>query len=171
MDDAQWVLSFDVGTSCTGFAFGTDNNILAWGKYVADKKNADEGELLVEFSKWIDKNIVTLTKKPTRVVIESPYYKMNIRTYGQLMKYVGMVQREVYRQTGIECEFVSASSVKTKIGVKKGVTYQERKLNMVNHINSLFGLNLKFHKSNKKISDDDIADAIALLAVSLDMEL
>jgi Holliday junction resolvasome RuvABC endonuclease subunit len=158
----EYIFCLDIGSKCTGYSFGTDKELLKYGKYVA-KQSGGEGKRLLRFSKWLSSLINGLPKVPHRVIIESPYYNRNVRTYGVLNKYVAIAQREISRVLDVECEFVSSSKVKSVIGVKKGKTYQDRKKNMVNKINQVYGLDLKYHKSNKNISDDDICDAIAIL--------
>ena len=60
--------------------------------------------------------------------------------------------------------FLDPRTIKRALKVKKGKDHNGNKKIMVNRINSLYGLNLKYGKNKtKKYNDDDEADAIALL--------
>lgn len=166
-NDVEWVLAFDVGSKCTGYAFGPEGGeLVKYGKYVAEITDSNQkGRRFYNFSKWVAKLVHSLPRKPTQVVIESPYYNRNVKTYAVLNKYIAIVQREVFRILQKETEFVSPKSVKASLDVPNGKTYKERKVNMVKFINKTYGLSLNYHASNKDKSDDDTADAIALLTV------
>jgi Holliday junction resolvasome RuvABC endonuclease subunit len=161
--DEEWVFALDIGAKCSGYCYGTaDGQAVKYGKYVADKKVVGRGQKLYNFSQWLAKILNSLPYKPTRTVIEAPYYNKNVKTYGILCQYVGVAERELYRLTRVGADFVAPSAVKSCLKVPKGKTHDERKYNMVKEINRRLGLNLSYHKSNKNISDDDIADAIGL---------
>ena len=161
MDNEEWFFALDLGTKCTGYAYGQKDSLIKWGKYVA-KTGMSHGERLYKFSKWLATTINGLPRKPTVVLIESPYMKNNVKTYGVLSQLLGVASREIYRILGVEPIEIPPSKVKNVLKPKPGKTYDERKANMVNKINDLYGLELKYHRSNKTISDDDIADAIGL---------
>lgn len=159
------VLTLDVSAKCVGYCFGelASEKIIKYGKYVEkDDDSAGRGEKLFRFGQWLAKTINSLPYKPSHIVIEAPYYSKNIKTYGVLSKYVAIAERETYRLTRITAEFIAPSAVKSALEVPSGKTHAERKYNMVKKINSLLGMELNFHKKNKNISDDDIADAIGL---------
>jgi Holliday junction resolvasome RuvABC endonuclease subunit len=159
----EWVFVLDIGAKCSGYCYGMgDGEVIKYGKYVAKKHEEGRGQKLYNFAQWLAKTINGLPYKPTRVVIEAPYYNKNVKTFGILNQYVGVAQKELYRLTRVNSDFVAPSAVKSFLQVPKGKTHEERKYNMVKEINRRLGLNLSFHKSNKHISDDDIADAIGL---------
>lgn len=167
MAKKRYALALDISSSCTGFAFGANGSVLKYGKWVNknyDKGNKDHGKSLLKFSAWLSRVVRGCEKAPEVVVIESPYFRRNIKTYGTLSKFLGVAEREVRRiLPNAEIIMVNASQVKTALNVEKGTSHEARKRNMVKKINKLLGLNLKFHKSNKTISDDDIADSIGVL--------
>ena len=59
---------------------------------------------------------------------------------------------------------IDPRKVKKHLHVSPGKTHTENKRRMVDKINTLYGLNLAFHSNSAYKSDDDIADAIAVLA-------
>lgn len=157
----DWIFTLDLGVKCVGFSFGQKGSLIKWGKYVA-KPGLGNAERLYKFSKWLASTVNGLPHKPSIVVIESPYMKNNVKTYGVLNQLMGTAFREIYRILNIEPLELPPSKIKNIVRPKKGKTYEERKKNMVDKINELYGLDLNYHKSNKQISDDDIADAIAI---------
>jgi len=162
-DNVHWVFSLDIGAKCSGYCFGAEDGYpLKYGKYVAKKDEEGRGEKLYAFTQWLAKTVNSLPHTPTRVVIEAPYYRHNIKTFGILSQYVGVADRELYRIAKVNADFLAPSAVKSYLQVTKGKTHDERKYLMVVTINKRFNLSLEYHKSNKKISDDDIADAIGL---------
>lgn len=161
------ILAFDLSAKASAFAAGTyTGDLIQFSKYVAANKGG-RGQKLHNFAKWVSKSINRLPYTPSEVVIEAPYYRRNIKTYGVLNMYVAITQREVFRLLGLECSMIAPSTVKSVLNVEKGATHAERKLNMITFINSFMNLQLKYHKTNKKISDDDIADAIAVYMAHL----
>jgi len=162
--NVEWVFALDLSAACSGYCFGTgDGQALKYGKYVSKSiPGESRGQKLLNFTKWLSKLIRSFPYKPTRVVVEAPYYRRNVKTFAILNKYVAVAEREIYRSCNLEVEFIAPSAVKTALGVAKGATHEQRKYIMVKEINKRLGINLSYHKSNKNISDDDVADAIAL---------
>ena len=159
----EWVFVLDIGSKCSAYCFATrEGQILKYGKYVAKKGVSGRGQQLLNFSKWLSKVLNGLPYMPIRTAIEAPYYSKNIKTFGGLSRYAGVAERELYRITRSEPAFIAPSAVKAHLQVPRGRTHAERKHNMVKEINRRLGLKLSYHKSNKNISDDDIADAIGL---------
>lgn len=158
----EWIFTLDLGVKCVGFAFGNKDSLIKYGKYVA-KPGLANGERLYKFSKWLSSTINGLPTRPNIVIIESPYLKQNVKTYGVLNQLLGVASREIYRILAVEEQEIPPSKVKNVVKPKKSSDYYERKANMVTKINQIYNIDLKYHKSNKNISDDDIADAIALL--------
>jgi len=163
----DWVLALDISANCTGYCFGTgDGQVLKYGKYIAKRSSGmGRGQKLLNFSKWFSGILNGLPHKPTRIVIESPYYRRNVKTFAILNMYVAVAAREAYRVCKIEVEFVAPSAVKAGLHLPPGQDHEHRKYLMVKEINRRLGMNLGYHKSNKKISDDDIADAIGIFIV------
>jgi Holliday junction resolvasome RuvABC endonuclease subunit len=155
------VLCLDVSKKCTGYCLASKKDLIKYGKYVADG-DEDNAAKLYNFTTWLDKMIISLPYKPTTVVIESIFYRRNVKTHAILNQYMGACLAQVYKTLHIEPILIAPRTVKYSVRPKKGKSHDENKLNMVNKINQLYGLDLRFHKNNKDISDDDIADAIAL---------
>lgn len=162
---SEYVLALDLGSKCSAYAFGTDGEVYNYGKWVnkEDNDNKDHGMALLNFSKWLSRVVRKMPNNPSLVLIESPYAGPNMHTYLVLCKFLGVAEREI-RRLAPKCEIkmIPARTVKAGLSVRKGGSHKENKVNMIKRINRLLGLDLKYH-SNKNKTQDDIADAIALL--------
>jgi len=163
----KYAIAFDLSSSCSAFAFGVDGSLVKYGKWINknfDKGVSDHGRSLLKFSSWVSRSIRSCEKPPEVVLIEQPYAGRNKHTYGVLSKFLGVAERETRRLLPeVEIIMVPPSAVKKALNVPKGKDYKARKRNMVKKINRMLGLNLRYHASSKKKSDDDIADAIGVL--------
>lgn len=163
----KYAITFDLSSKCSAFAFGKDGSLLKYGKWINknyDKGVKDHGNSLLKFSAWVSRSIRGCERTPEIVLIEAPFFNRNVLTFGILSKFLGVAEREIRRLLpGVEIRMVNASTVKKALNVEKGSDHTARKRNMVKKINRMLGLNLRFHKSNKTLSDDDVADAIAVL--------
>lgn len=158
-------MTLDLGSLSSGYAYGIDGKLEKYGKFVVerDKENDDHGFQLLKFSRWLSRLINGLQRKPDVVVIEMPYLARNPNTFKVLSKFLGSAEREIRRilKDDVEIQMITASRVKQVLSPKKGKTHKERKINMIKRVNSLTGLDLRYH-SNKSHTQDDVADAIAL---------
>ncbi len=104
---------------------------------------------------------------PDLVVYEAPYHGRMRNAYAILSKYVSTVELTYRMWSGAPLPpeaAVAASSIKKLIGAPKGSSHGDNKREVVNLVNSHFGLRLKFNATDrtKQRSDDDVADAIAV---------
>lgn len=161
----EYILALDLGSKCSAYAFGSEGEVLSYGKWVVKEQSSgnDHGEALLSFSKWLSRVIHKMPKRPQMVVIEQPYAGPNMHTYAVLCKFWGVAEREVKRLAPeSQISTITASSVKRGLAVKKGSSHKENKVNMIKRINRLMNIDLKYH-SNKNKTQDDIADAIGIL--------
>jgi|SRR6266850_5977890 len=158
------ILALDVSGSCTGWAFGLYGKLEDYGKYI-QKQSGSKGKKLAQFADWLTSLLEA--KKPTVVLIEKPYRGRNSNVLANLSKFIAVVELCAYLTLDLELEdswFLDPRSIKHALKVQKGKDYDDNKKIMVNKINNLFGLKLKYsQKKSKKLSDDDVADAIAVL--------
>ena len=113
--------------------------------------------LLEMFDQW----------SPHLLIYEAPYQGRMKNTFGVLSRYVGIIEASHYEHFEREIEkseAVPAHMVKKAIAAKKGKDHESNKKIVVLLVNETFGLNLKFkaNDTNKRVTQDDEADAIAL---------
>ena len=157
------ILSLDISSVCVGFAVHEGGKLMHFGKHIQAGKH--HGARLASFRAWLHEMYRKF--EPHQVVLEAPYAGRKRFTFGVLMMYVAVVLQTHYewRQEEMPDENrVQSSVVKRILRVKRGKTHEERKKLMVQLINTLYKLNLRFKADDKtkKVSDDDTADAIAL---------
>ena len=157
------ILALDISGTATGWCYFIDNKLEVFGKYIA-KASASKGKKLLDFYIWVE-DILT-NKKPDIILIEKPYRGRNSNVLVNISKFIAIVELLAVKDLGLEIEascFVDPKRIKTTLKVKKGKDYYDNKKLMVNKINSLYNLRLKFKaKKAKSYNDDDIADALAL---------
>lgn len=158
------ILALDVSGSCTGWAFGLYGKLEGYGKYI-QKQTGSKGKRLAQFAEWLTSLLEA--KKPTIILIEKPYRGRNSNVLANLSKFIAIVEFCAYLTLDLELEdswFLDPRFIKKQMKVQKGQDYEDNKRLMVNKVNELFGLKLKYSsKKSKKLTDDDIADAIAIL--------
>jgi len=158
------ILALDVSGTCTGWAFGLYGKLEDYGKYI-QKQSGSKGKKLAQFADWLTSLLEA--KKPTVVLIEKPYRGRNSNVLANISKFIAVVELCAYLTLDLELDdswFLDPRFIKRALKVQKGRDYDDNKKIMVNKINDLFGLKLKYsQKKSKKLSDDDIADAIAIL--------
>lgn len=158
------LLSLDTSSVCVGYAVFDDKRLVTFGKHVQVGK--EHGEKFSTFLQWL----IALLKlhKPDAVVVELPFGgPRRGYTYGVLMQYIAVVMLAHFDVFGKELpdqNKVQAKKVKLMMEVESGKNHDQNKQIMVDRVNRLFKLNLKFVKKDphKKLSQDDIADAIAV---------
>lgn len=154
-------LALDLSTSCIGWALGNKKEIFQYGKFVfADRPMGDK---LLAFYDALTELVKTF--QPDRVYVERPMSRAGRTTalHNQVFGIVRLVVLQVMGYEMLDAFIVSAKTVKTRLGVRPGQDHDDRKKIMVNHVNRVLGLKLKFHPGSKLQSQDDIADAIAIL--------
>jgi Holliday junction resolvasome RuvABC endonuclease subunit len=121
---------------------------------------------LASFESWLDELLMNYS--PDQVLLEKPFFGHRRNTYGVLQMYVAIVLASYYRWSGGEIPSenrIAAHEVKRRLKQPKGKSYEDRKRLMVRTINKRFNLRLRFKAKDpsKKLSDDDTADAIAVV--------
>jgi Holliday junction resolvasome RuvABC endonuclease subunit len=164
-------LAFDVAGSATGWAFGVNRQLLNWGKYISNVRQS-RGQRLYEFACWLDELLQKY--QPDVVLIEKPFLGRNSNVLANLSRFTAIVEMQVYETLDLKLDsawFIDPKVVKKLLKVKKSVRkrnmkekHADNKRLMVQRINKLYGLKLRYKKGkSKKYNDDDIADSIALL--------
>ncbi len=164
-DNPKIDLAFDLSSSCVGWAVGVDKELARYGKFVF-KSTAEVGEKLVVFEEFL--GTLILTMEPDRLLLERPMTR-RANTTIRHTELVGIV-RKVWRQMTdleiLDSWIISPITVKAAMNVKRGADHEQNKKIMVAKINDLYGLNLKFDKNSKLKTDDDTADAIAVMTTA-----
>lgn len=166
------IMALDISGAATGWAFGVDRNLKGYGKFISNLK-AGKGERLYDFALWIGELLET--HQPEIVLIERPFLGRNSHVLANLSKFIAVAELRAFQHLGLTVEdewFLDPKKIKNLLNVKKpkgSKTTQQRydsnKKLMVQHINKLYGLRLKYTKNkSKKHNDDDIADAIGIWA-------
>lgn len=163
-------LGLDVSSVCVGYAVFDGEALVAYGKFHQEGK--EHGEKLRNFQTWLATLLGTF--QPDQLILEQPYPGQRRHTYGVLSMYVALVLMAHWAHFGAEMpksQRVAAHRVKRLLGVPKGESHGENKEIMVREINRRFGTGLRYRKAatTRHTTDDDVADAIALVAAWLAM--
>lgn len=161
--DVTRVLALDSSSRACGWSIFDDGQLVAHGFY--RQSGEGHGERLMRFRHWLLE--IMGCWLPTLVIYEAPYQGRMKNTFGILSRYVGIIEAAHFEHYGREFEkeqAVAAHLVKRAIGAKKGADHEANKKIVVLLVNEQFGLSLKFkaNDTNKKTTQDDEADAIAL---------
>lgn len=156
-------LALDLSSSCVGFAVGIDEtrSLERMGKFVF-KTTAGIGEKLFTFEEYLSGLIVNYW--PDRLLVERP--SIHGKTAERHMELLGITRKVWFEATHSEIDpkwLIHPKTIKTAMKVPAGANHTQNKIIMVNKVNQLYGLSLKFDKNSKYKSDDDTADAIAVL--------
>lgn len=157
------LLALDPSSTCTGYACFDNGHLTAYGKWRPPPKS-EHGQKLDDFRRWLLELLEVL--QPTEVVFEMPYAGRRRSAYPVLMMYVGVILAVHWSRQGREVPIINrmpASAVKKHLKMPKGASHEARKHMMILEINRLYRLQLRFkdNDATKRISDDDVADAIA----------
>lgn len=155
-------LALDLSTSCVGWAVGADRKLARYGKFVF-KSTSGPGEKLCALEEWLI--TVLLTYMPERVLIEKVVTRRGNTTLRHA-EVLGIVRKVWYEITATEIPdawLVSSITVKNVMKVERGGNHEQNKRIMLNKVNQLYNLKLHFDPNSKYKSDDDSADAIAVL--------
>jgi Holliday junction resolvasome RuvABC endonuclease subunit len=157
-------LGLDVSSVCVGYAVFDGAALVDYGKH--HQVGAEHGEKLASFAAWLAGLLAEFA--PDHLVVEQPYPGQRRHTYGVLSMYIGVVLAQHWARYGAEmpkAHRVPAHRVKRALGVKKGADHAANKEIMVREINRRYGTGLRYAKAatSRHTSDDDVADAIALV--------
>ena len=154
-------LALDLSSTCIGWAVGLNKEPHDWGKLVF-KSTAEIGEKLVAVLDFM--NFLLEFYKPTRLFVETTLSRHGdtTRRHNEILGIVRCVWRQHTEREILRGWFIPAKTVKAALGVELAGNHTENKRRMVEKINQIYGLNLVFSTSKLK-SDDDIADALAVL--------
>jgi Holliday junction resolvasome RuvABC endonuclease subunit len=171
-DADQVILALDISSVCVGWALFEGQVLVNWGKYVQVGKH--HGQRLFGFYQWLHQ--ICKTHQPSRVIAEAVYPGRSKNAFGVLKMYQAILMAFHFARYRCEMapdQLITPAVVKRIVGVPKGSTHEDRKRAMVKHINKSFGLRLRFKANDrtKKVSDDDIADAIAVGSAWVDREV
>jgi Holliday junction resolvasome RuvABC endonuclease subunit len=156
------VLALDLSSSCVGWAVGANGKVARYGKLVF-KSTAGPGEKLVSFADFL--TVLVTQFWPEVIVIEKPLSR-RASTTARHFELLGIVRHLWFTVTGMEIPeawLISPMTIKSVMGVKRGANHSQNKQIMVAKVNSLYGLRLKYSPTSKLTTEDDIADAIAVL--------
>lgn len=157
------VLAIDSSSTCVGYAVFDGELLVAYGKYI--QVGDDHGEKLAGFRHWLIEQYVKY--EPHEVVFEAPYSGRRRFTYAILSYYVATILESHFSHFGIELpkvNKVAAHMVKKLNQMPKSASHEGNKKQAVLLANQLYSLGLKYKTNDKtkKVSDDDVADAILL---------
>lgn len=105
------------------------------------------------------------TYGPDRVIVEKPISRHGKTTalHNQLLGIVRLIAIESLEYEIEDRHLVSPRTVKGILGVKAGDDHNHNKRIMVEYVNETLGLKLQYHDNSKLQTEDDIADAIAII--------
>lgn len=161
--EIERVLALDSSSRACGWSVFDGGELLSHGFY--KQQGSLHGEKLMNFRRWLLEMLERW--EPHVLVYEAPYQGRMKNTFGILSRYVGIIEAAHFEHYGREIakeEAVAAHMVKRAIGARKGEDHEANKKIVLLLVNKHFGLNLKFKANdvNKKVTQDDEADAIAL---------
>lgn len=155
-------LGLDVSSKQVGFAVFHDTTLASYGKF--QPKGTHHGAKLKSFYDFLLS--LFQTEQPDDVILEMPFRS---GSYGVLSMYIGVVlmaHADVLDRDLPDCQRMRSVDVKRALHLPLKQSHTQHKRNMLKRMNSLYGLRLRFRKHTKRsTSDDDIADAIALVHV------
>lgn len=157
-------LALDLSSSCVGWAAGAGRKLERYGKFVF-VEGRGIGEKLVGFEEYFEVLLQVLA--PNRLFIERPHTKG--ATASRHNELLGIVRKVWYQFSETEVEtgwIIAPRTIKSLLEVESGGNYDENKKIMVARINELYDLGLRWDRHSKYKSDDDVADAIAVLTAS-----
>lgn len=162
------ILGLDISSACVGWAYFQDGTPIAYGKYVPTGEH--HGEKLSHFREWLTEQLKGY--QPDALLIEAPFAGRRRFAFGVLMMYCGVALQSHFEYFGVEQppeHRVPAHLIKKLLRARKTSSYEQRKKNMVLAMNQRYGLSLRFKANDrtKKVSDDDTADALALVTAFL----
>jgi Holliday junction resolvasome RuvABC endonuclease subunit len=157
------MLALDVSSVCVGWALFSEGVPEQFGKYHTVGDTHDER--LLHFHRWLGEQLQAL--HPDELVLEEPYFSRQPHTFAVLTQYCTMVllaHMEYFGRPMPLGNRIQPAQVKRELNAKYGTSHTNRKRLMVLLMNQTYGLDLRFKHPDKlkRVSDDDIADALAL---------
>jgi Holliday junction resolvasome RuvABC endonuclease subunit len=157
------VLALDVSSVCVGWALFREGVPDSFGKY--HQVGVSHDERLFHFHRWLGGQLQAI--KPDELVLEEPYFSRQPKTFGVLTQYCTVVllcHMEYFGRPMASQNRIQPAQVKRELKAKYGTNHTNRKRLMVLLMNQTYGLELRFKHPDKlkRVSDDDIADALAL---------
>jgi len=161
--EVERVLALDSSSKACGWSVFDSGELVAYGRF--KQSGTGHGERLMHFRLWL---LALLTQwHPNVLIYEAPYQGRMKHTFGILSRYVGIIEAAHFEYFAREIskeDSVAAHTVKRAIGARKGADHEANKKIVLLMVNQRYGLNLKYkaNDTNKKVSQDDDADAIAV---------
>jgi Holliday junction resolvasome RuvABC endonuclease subunit len=158
-------LCLDLSSSCIGWCVGQEPAIINFGKLVFTD-DREMGERLAAFAEYL--SVLFETYSPDRVLVEKPVARRGATTalHNQILGVVRCLAFTHLDLNVLDRHLIPPRTVKTTLEVPAGDNHDHNKLLMVEQINRTLGLNLQFSAHSKLTSDDDTADALAILLTS-----
>jgi Holliday junction resolvasome RuvABC endonuclease subunit len=157
------LLALDVSSVTVGWAVFDDSALLRFGKWHPPGDDGTHAERLSNYLHWLE--LMLEEWDVDLLVVERPYSARNRKAFFVLSRYFGVAEIAHWRYFAAELpdeQSIQPKAVKDELGaVRDGLTYEGRKKLMVDIVNDLYDLHLKY-KPRSKQSDDDVADAIAV---------
>jgi Holliday junction resolvasome RuvABC endonuclease subunit len=164
-------MSFDLSTTCDGYAVWNDDKLVAYGKLKPTVDNLDWRDRIINFIPQIH-NIMK-QYRPQRVYVEDVplVHNKSVLTCVQL----GAVQGSmigICASHNVNVEFIPVGTWRHKIGLATGNKEDMKRDNLkrlsIERANKLFNLSLEYKSPSSKLNDDDVADAILIGASKFD---
>lgn len=160
----QRLLALDISSKAVGWSFWVNEELVRYDKFVLPEKLGHGGRLC-HFRDELTHLMAELL--PTRVVYEAPYQGRMRKVFGVLSMYIGMLKAMYFEVSGVDLadeDGIAAHLVKRRIGARRGRSHDENKRIVVQLVNERFGIALAYNATDrsKRLSDDDVADAIAV---------
>lgn len=172
--DPKIILGFDISSVCVGFALFHERELRAHGKLILEGDYA--GEKLIDF--YNKAQTLLEVHNPDLVIVEKPFRGQG-RAFEVLVQYHAALKMAIHKVLGrplLPDHGLTPRQVKKVIAEERPVkrttkrksspnTYENNKKDMVQRINQLYGLRLRYKENDikKTTSDDDTADAIAVV--------
>jgi len=157
------VLALDISSKCIGYAVFEGTELVDCGRYRTEGKEHDER--LLRYQVWLLALLENV--RPEEFIFERAFSGRQRNAYGVLMLYHGVTLATwfAYSQTSLpDTHRIQAKAVKRLLQLKPLPSHDARKRQMVQEMNRLYGLRLKWksHDPLKRVSEDDTADAIGV---------
>jgi Holliday junction resolvasome RuvABC endonuclease subunit len=155
-------IGLDLSSSAIGWAVSVDQLLYNHGKLVFRRTDGMGAKVRDAYEFFWD---LFRFYKPTRICLEKPVMRHGSSTarHNEMLAVVRLAAISAGAGEIADEAMIPPQTIKRCLKVPKGDSHEENKRNMLELVNQRLGLRLKFHKGSKLESDDDIADAIAVL--------